>query len=942
MYEDVDGAKMQGWKQNAIYDEWTVNEPVATYTLPTSPPLHQFTLPPKVPPPPPIRNPSTRLSVSIDLDESAKVAQLPSLPPKGVILDDNMYEDTVITSAKPPVFRPKENIINVPKPPPPPPTGGAINETYKYVESVPRPPPVGGMAVPADDIYDDTASVTQPPPPLPTGVVNEVVAIPKPPPPMFMGSTTNAANTMYYEDMRTVPKPPPPPPVGDMVGPVDNLYDDASIVPKPPPPPPSWNTTEITCEIYEDTVVPAKPPQALPITDTTELTNRNTVSILNTDNQSNNSPTERRKPIGKFDKSKLEDMFSAKTTTSPPVAKKPVRKLSKDLLSFNSASTTSQVVINSQAFGANGQPSFAQQPNQITATNTVSSTAVNPTASAQHSWYHQPDQYQNVEHPKSMQNLTPIKVPNFIPMGPNPSLNTQSVRNPPAANAQLQSFPQTVNAQSGMYPASNQPQQQQAASTGRRTSDTDYDSVRRKYYNMRENVVDVPTTAAVHSQQQQQPQAMTKKVSDGGYASVRKKYYDMKKNQNFESVPGVYDTVTSPHQPVRVDPLYEPISGAPAPPPAVSSVSGIPPPPPPPGVFSIGPPPPAPPPPPSLPGVPAPPRPPGIPAPPPLSGFPAPPPPPSLPGVPAPPQPPGIPAPPWPPGIPAPPPLSGFPAPPPPPSLPGVPAPPRPPGIPAPPRPPGIPAPPPLSGVPAPPPPPGIPAPPPFPGVPPPPPPPGFPSYQGSSAPKPVMQAAPQFGSGGGGGGLLAELANAKLKPTAGITIVLLCVFMHLYCVDKPDGSTSPNPSKPQGGMNILMAEMANKRLKASAGAKRKSMYRKGNGSVSLLIEFHKRYNIIMYVDEKPPDSTSQFVDVPDDATVTSPVVKQQPPPPPRMSSLSGIPGATKPSPVVQPKPKKPQKSPPQQPKMASPNTATPAQSNAVLFYCNHHIRVYL
>ena len=65
-------------------------------------------------------------------------------------------------------------------------------------------------------------------------------------------------------------------------------------------------------------------------------------------------------------------------------------------------------------------------------------------------------------------------------------------------------------------------------------------------------------------------------------------------------------------------------------------------------------------------------------------------------------------------------------------------------------------------------------------------------------------------------------------------------VLMCRYCVDKSDGSTSPSStSKPQGGMNILMAEMANKKLKPSAGAKRQSMYRKGNDSVSLQMEFH-------------------------------------------------------------------------------------------------------
>ena len=756
------------------------------------------------------------MSVSIDLDESAKAAQLPPLPPKGVVLDDNMYEDTVV-AYKPPVLPPKENTVNVAKPPPPPPIGGAINETYEYVECVPKPPPVGGMTVPVDDIYDDTAPVPQPPPPPPTGVVNEVyedmVAISKPPPPMLMGGTTRATGAMYYEDVRSVPKPPPPPPIGGTAGPVDNLYDDATILPKPPPPPPAGYTTE-TGEIYEDTVVPAKPPQPPPITNTTELTNRNTISVLNTDNQSNNSPTERRKPIGKFDMSKLEDMFSPKPTTSPSIAKKPVRKLSKDLLSFNSASNASQVVAtNGQSFGVNGQPSLAQQLNQMTVTNTVTTTAanptaVNPTASTQHGWYNQPDEYHNVEHPQTVQNLVPARVPNFIPMGLNPNLSVQSVRNPPAANAPLQSSPQAVNVQNGMYPASNQPQQQ-VGPTGRRTSDVDYDGVRKKYYNMRENLVDVPTTAAVHTQQQRQPQAMTKKVSDGDYASVRKKYYDMKKNQNLENnVPAVYDAVTTPHQPVRVDPLYEPISGAP---------------PPPPGVFSIGPPPGIPAPPPTLPGVPAPPPPPfGIPAPPPtLPGVPAPP--PTFSGVPAPPPPPF--------GIPAPP-------PPPPPGIPSFSTPPPPPGIPpfsAP--PPGIPAPPPFSGIPAPPPPPfsGIPAPPPLPGVPAPPPPPGVPSYQRPSAPKPAAQAAPpQFG----GGGLLAELASAKLKPAGIYCFCMLGVLlMCLHCVDKPDGSTSPTPSRPQGGMGNLMVEMANKKLKPSAGAKRQSMYRKGN---DLLIEFKK------------------------------------------------------------------------------------------------------
>ena len=693
MYEDVDGPKIQGWKQNTIYDECTINGPVATYTLPTSPPLQQFARPPKVPPPPPIRDPSTRLSVSTDIIES------PQLPPKGVTLDDNMYEDTVVTSTKPFVPPPKNNIVNVPKPPL---TRGAVIETYEYVECVPRPlqaPPFGGTI---NDIYDDTAVVPQPPIGVTYEMYDDVAAMPKSSPPM------------YHKDMRTVSRQPPL--GGGTVVPAGNVYNDA-FVPKFSPPPPRGNITEISGEIYEDTIVPAFPPQPT----RGELTNRNTAAVL-TNNQSSNFPTERRMPIGKFDKSKLNDMFSQKAT-SPPVAKKPVRKLSKDLLSFNSTSAPSQgtVVTNGQSFGVNSQPGLAQQPNQMVMTNPVTHAPVNPTPSTQPTWYNQPDEYRNLEHPKTVQNLVPVKVPDFIPSGPHSNVSSQGVHHPPATNARLQFPPQPVNGQNGMFPMSNQPQQQ-VAPTGRRASESGYDSVRKKYYNFRENVIDVPTTAVVHNQQQPQAHVMTRKGSDGGYASVRKMYYNLKKNHENGS-----SACNAASQPVRNDPLYEPISVDPVPPPpsVPPLVSGIPISPPPPGVCPIGSPP----------------------------GFPAPP--PTVHGVPAPPQPPGIPAPPQ---------FSGVPAAPPPPRVPSPPS-----LIPAPPPPPGIPAPPPSSGIPPPPPPPAVPAPPPLPGA---------PSFQGPSAPRPPAQPVSQ------GGGLLAELANAKLKPAGNVIVVCqeFCLYVLVLC----------------------------------------------------------------------------------------------------------------------------------------------------------------
>ena len=675
MYEDVDGAKIQGWQQNVIYDEWIPDEPVAVYTLPTSPPMPpqftpskppQFTPPPppKVPPPPPVRNPSTRLSVSVDSEE-------PVLPPKGVVLDDNMYEDTVVIS-KPLILPPKENVVNVPKPPP--------------------HPPVEDMMVPvADNIYDDAISVPQPPPPP-----GDMVGVPKPPPLPLGGG---AMEPMYYEDVRTVPKPPPPPPIGNTAG-----------------------------EIYEDTVVP-QPPQLPPTGGTGEVSYRNTFSP---DNQSNNSPpTEAKKPPGKFDRSKLEEMFSPKTTASPPVAKKPVRKLSRDLLFLNPASTTSQVVVtNNQSFGSNGMQSVThQQPVQMTTTNVVTDTTVIPTASVQQAWHNTPDEYHNVQHLETVQNLIPVRVPDFIPMGPNPNLGMQSVQhNQPVVNAQLQSS-QTVSAQNGVFP------QQQAVQTGRRPADGDYDSVRKKYYNLREKEnLDAPVS--IHTQQQPQQQVTSRRMSEGGgYASVRKKYYDMKNNQNIENTPGVHNTVVRPTQPVKVDPVYEPLSlspEVPAPPPSVGVPFGVPAPPPPPNIPS------------AASGISA------IPPPPAVSipyGIPAPPPPPSIPSVSGvPPPPPGV----FPTGT-----HAGVPAPPPPPAFPGIPPPPPPPGVPVPPPP----------GVPVPPPPPGIPAPPPFPGVPAPPPPPGAPSFHGSSIPKPAVQGPPQ------GGGLLAELANARLKPAGTASI---------------------------------------------------------------------------------------------------------------------------------------------------------------------------
>ena len=716
MYEDVDGGKIQGWQQNAIYDEWIADEPVATYTLPTSPPKFTPPPPPKAPPPLPVRNPSTRLSVSIDSEE---VAKPPLLPPKGVVFDDNMYEDMAVSN--PPVL-PSKDVV--PKPPP--------------------PPPIGGMTVPAaDDIYDDAISIPQPPPP--TGAVDKVyedmATVPNPSPPGLVGGATEA---IYY-DVKTVPQPPPP--IGGMMGPVDAMYDEAVAVPKPPPPPPIGNTAD---DIYDDAIVPM-PPQPPPTGGTRGL------STFSPDNQSNNSPpTEAKKPPGKFDKSKLDEMFSQKTTTSPPVAKKPVRKLSRDLLFLNPASTTSQVVTSNQSFGINGKQSVAQQqPIQMNTTNTVTDTTMIPVAPVQQAWHNTPEEYQNVQHPETVQNLVPVRVPDFIPMGPNPNLGVQNIHyNQPVVNTQMQSSPQTVNAQNGMFP------QQQAVQTGRRSSDEDYDSVRKKYYNLREKEnLDAPVS--VHSQQQPQQQVMSRKTSDGGgYASVRKRYYDMKKNQN-EITPAVYDAVVSPTQPVqpvRVDPVYEPLADspeipAPPPPPSASVPFGVPAPPPLPNVPS---------------GISAPPPPPtvsipyGIPAPPPLpsvlsvSGVPAPPPPPGVfsTGMPA-----GIPAPPPPPGVFSTGMSAGIPAPPPPPAFPGIPAPPPPPAFP------GIPVPPPPPGVPVPPPPPGVPAPPHFPGVPAPPPPPGSPSLRGPSVPRPAVQGPPQVG------GLLAELSNARLKPAGTASI---------------------------------------------------------------------------------------------------------------------------------------------------------------------------
>lgn len=122
--------------------------------------------------------------------------------------------------------------------------------------------------------------------------------------------------------------------------------------------------------------------------------------------------------------------------------------------------------------------------------------------------------------------------------------------------------------------------------------------------------------------------------------------------------------------------------------------------------------------------------------------------------------------------------------------------------------------------------------------------------------------------------------------------------------------------------MGILMEELVNKKLKPS-GVKRKSMCRKGKLIRTVSKENYSMFSI--YADEKPPDSPIQC----DDTTVTSPIVKQQPPPPPRMSSLLSIPEATKLPPTVQPKPKKPQKSPPQQPKMMATSTPAPAPAPA-------------
>jgi len=754
VYEDVDGAKTQGWKQGSIYNKWSANEPIATYTLPTSPPMQQVPSSHKVPPPPPTRNPSTRLSVIDDSDEVIKVIQASQLPSKNVIIDDT-YEDTVAISTKPSLFSPKD--------------------------------------------------------------------------------------TSYFNNI-SVPKPPPPPPIGDMVVPAEDVYDDAFSVSQPPPPPPAGGTAQITNEIYEDTFVPG----------TTESTIRNTISIMNSSSQSNNSTTETKKPPGKLNKSKLEDIFAPKTTVSPPVAKKPVKKLSKDMSFVHPVSTVSQVAVtNDHSLAANGQQWLAQQPNQMGITNAVTSTAVRPTASVQYnvSPNMEPPAHHSIQYPTTVQNTIPATIPEFI------SVAAQGVPNSPVVSNQLQSSAQCVNTQNGIFPAAAyNPQHQQASPRGeRRISDGDYANVRKKYYSMKENM-NVPVT--VHNQQQPQQQASPRggrRTSDGDYSSVRKKYYDMKRNQ---SVPDVYNSAANPSQPPRINTIYEPIlppSEIPAaPPPPAVSVSGIPAPPPPAGLSSIGLPPGIPPPPPNIglpPGVPAPPPsiglPPGVPAPPPSIGLPpgVPAPPPSIglpPGAPPPPPPPNIGL---PPGIPPPPPNIGLPPgvppPPPPPSIglpPGVSAPPPsiglPPGVPAPPPniglPPGVTAPPPNNGlppgVPPPPPPPsiglppGVPAPPPFPGIPAPPPLPGALSFQGSSAASNV-QAPAQFG------GLLAELSSAKLKP-AGITISCSNDILAVIYVDKPDGSTSS--SSPQGGMNILMAEMAGKKLKSSGAVKRPSMYRKG------------------------------------------------------------------------------------------------------------------
>ena len=712
VYEDVGDTKIQGWNQNAIYEEWTDDVPVAAYTLPTSPPMQEFIPPAKIPPPLPTRNPSTRLSVSTDSDESARVAKPPMLPPKGIILDDNMYEDTPAIR-KPVILPSKENTINMPKPPPPPPIGGMVDDVYDDAIPVPKPPPPPPAGAMADDIYDDAIPVPQPPPFPPAGamvddVYDDAIPVPKPPPPPFAG----VANGAY------IPNPPPPPPMGSMAGPVEFVYSNTV-----PPPPAAGGTAEFSGG-------------TLHTGGTIQLSNR----LQNSVNQSNNSPpTEAKKPPGKFDKSKLEEMFSPKTTTSPPVAKKPVRKLSKDVIH---ASTAGQVITNGQSFGANAQQCLAQQPNQIVTTNGITNVT---TASVQQAWHNRPDSYrpdsytQNVQHPETVQKSVPAQAPNFIPVAPNP---IHSVPNPPVVTTQLQYSSQAVSAQNGVFPvaASNQPQQQVVPS-GRRYSDADYDNIRKKYYNFKEKE-NLDASTSVHSQQQPQSQVMSRKVSDGGYASVRKKYYDMKNNQ---SAPGFYDAVVSPTQPVRVDPVYEPLSEEPAPPPSVGVPFAVPTPPPPPAAIPFGIP--APPPPPAVPSasrIPVPPTLPGV-----FStglppGVPTPPPPPStLPGVPPPPRPPGVPSPPQ--------------------NFSGVPAPP-PPRVPVPPPPPGIPAPPPLSGVPPPPPPPGIPVPPPLPGVPAPPPPPGVPSFKGPSTSKPPVQSPPQCG------GLLAELASAKLKP-AGITI---------------------------------------------------------------------------------------------------------------------------------------------------------------------------
>ena len=661
VYEDVSVTKTEGWsnEDSHVYDQFTDSQ-AAVYTLPTSPPIQQ----PddrKAPPPLPVRDPTTRLSVSMNGDEVAKSLQTsvppprppktfqtsvsPPLPPKDDVVD--VYDDMIAVPKSPP--SPVEDTVIVPKPPPSASTGDsteAADELYEdvLVPKPPPPPPIGGTNGSTSEIYEDVL-VPKPPPPPPIGGTSESagelyedVLVPKPPPPPPIGGTSESAGELYEDVL--VPKPPPPPPIGGTSESASELYEDV-LVPKPPPPPPIGGTRESAGELCEDVLVP-KPPPPPPIGGTNGPTSEIYEDIppqpsgtnltisgkaLTSVDAKRDSPGEQRKPPGKLNKGQLESMFTVKENNSPPlVAKKPVRKPSKDVL-ITVPPTTPPQPQNTSVTRIEPIPVNVTVGQPIHQSNTSVKTT-------QRAWYDEPDA-QSVAPAKTgspagkllqqqhstltQQSSVPTKIPDFIPMGPNPNLNVHGV--PPATPPQPQNT--SATAQQGSFPAAAYGQQSTATATAGKSSEVTY-------------------------------------------ASVRKKYYDIKQSeQKYEDV---YDTIVNP---TRVDPVYEPLSVEPYPPPGV----------------------PAPPPPPPFPGAPVPL---GIPAPPP--GAPAPP---AFPGDPTSSLPPGVPAPPPPPPFPGAS-ISSLP--------PGVPAPPPLPGVITSSLPPGVPAPPPPPGI-------GVPAPPPFPAA---------------------------------------------------------------------------------------------------------------------------------------------------------------------------------------------------------------------------------